>query len=218
MLFNTIFAHFLNTYSLELNAQYEKIIDDLLNQQYSIVDDFFLSDEVENLRSSLIRKYDEEDFKKAAIGNQFNELVVKTIRGDFIFWIDEKLANKEEQVFFDKIEHFTNYLNRTCFLGIQEREFHYALYPEGTFYRRHLDTFQNDDSRKLSIVCYLNDEDWLPEYGGELVIYKEEEKDINIYPLKGRMVVFESQILEHEVKPVKRERLSITGWLKTRKL
>jgi SM-20-related protein len=55
----------------------------------------------------------------------------------------------------------------------------------------------------------------LPEFGGELVIYKQEE-EISIYPLKGRMVVFESQILEHEVKPVKRERLSITGWLKTR--
>jgi SM-20-related protein len=27
--------------------------------------------------------------------------------------------------------------------------------------------------------------------------------------------VFESQLLEHEVKPVQRERLSITGWLKT---
>jgi len=203
---------------LELNTQYEKIINDLLIQQYSIVDDFFLPQEVENFRSSLINKYDEEDFKKAAIGNQFNELIVKAIRGDFIFWIDEKLANKEEQTFFDKIEHFTDYLNRTCFLGIQEREFHYALYPIGTFYKRHLDTFQNDDSRKLSIVCYLNDEDWLPEYGGELVIYKEGEEDINIYPLRGRMVVFESQVLEHEVKPVKQERLSITGWLKTRKL
>ncbi|WP_264560120.1 2OG-Fe(II) oxygenase [Flavobacterium sp. N2270] len=203
---------------LQLNPQYEKIIDDLLNQQYSIVDDFFLMKEVENLRSSLLDKYDEEDFKKAAIGNQFNELIVKAIRGDFIFWIDEKLANAKELAFFEKIEHFTNYLNRTCFLGIQEREFHYALYPEGTFYKRHLDTFQNDDSRKLSLVCYLNDEDWLPEYGGELVIYKDGEDDIKVYPLKGRMVVFESQILEHEVKPVKQERLSITGWLKTRKI
>ena len=69
---------------MELNTQYEKIINDLLIQQYSIVDDFFLPQEVENFRSSLINKYDEEDFKKAAIGNQFNELIVKAIRGDFI--------------------------------------------------------------------------------------------------------------------------------------
>jgi SM-20-related protein len=200
-----------------LNPKYEKVIDDLLVQQYSVVDDFFLPEEVEALRNSLLVKYDEDDFKKSAIGNQFTEQVVKAIRGDFISWLDESNLNETEKLFFSKIEDFTNYLNRTCFLGIQDREFHYALYPIGTFYKRHLDTFQNDDSRKLSIVCYLNDEDWSPEYGGELAIYKDEDT-INIYPLKGRMVVFESQLLEHEVKPVKRERLSITGWLKTRKL
>ncbi|WP_445456612.1 2OG-Fe(II) oxygenase [Flavobacterium sp. HNIBRBA15423] len=200
-----------------LIPMYEKVIQDLLKQQYSVVDHFFSMEEVENLRNSLLQKHDENEFKKAAIGNQFNEQIIKTIRGDFISWIDETQKNEQESVFFDKIEHFTNYLNRTCFLGIQEREFHYALYPIGTFYKRHLDTFQNDDSRKLSIVCYLNSEDWQEEYGGELTIYKEEET-INIFPLKGRMVVFESQILEHEVKPVQRERLSITGWLKTRKL
>jgi SM-20-related protein len=200
-----------------LIPMYEKVIQDLLKQQYSVVDYFFSMEEVEDLRNSLLQKHDENEFKKAAIGNQFNEQIIKTIRGDFISWIDETQKNEQESIFFDKIEHFTNYLNRTCFLGIQEREFHYALYPIGTFYKRHLDTFQNDDSRKLSIVCYLNNEDWQEEYGGELSIYKEEET-INIFPLKGRMVVFESQILEHEVKPVQRERLSITGWLKTRKL
>lgn len=199
----------------KLVSVYEKIIDDLLKQQYSIVDSFFSNIEVENLRLSLLTKYDEEEFKKAAIGNQFNEIIVKSIRGDFISWIKEDKANAFELAFFERIDNFTNYLNRTCFLGICEREFHYALYPKETFYKRHIDSFKNDNRRKLSIVCYLNSEDWLPEFGGELVIYKEDE-EISIYPLKGRMVVFESQVLEHEVKPVKRERLSITGWLKTR--
>ena len=38
-----------------------------------------------------------------------------------------------------------------------------------------------------------------------------------VYPLPGRVVIFESQELEHEVKPVlQSQRLSITGWLKTR--
>jgi len=118
-----------------------------------------------------------------------------------------------------KLNSLIDYLNQTCFLGILQKEFHYALYSEGTFYKRHLDTFQNDDRRKLSLVCYLNDEDWKPENGSELVLYKEEngiEVAINIYPLPGRMAIFESQMLEHEVKPVKNTRLSITGWLKTR--
>lgn len=199
-----------------LNPIYEKVIEDLLKQQYSVVDNFFNSHEVETLRNILLKKYEEDEFKKSAIGNQFTEQIVKSIRGDFISWIDENDLLPGEDHFFNKINDFILYINRTCFLGIQEREFHYALYPKGTFYKRHLDTFQNDDSRKLSIVCYLNDEDWQPSYGGELVLYKEE--DVIIYPLKGRVVIFESQTIEHEVKPVEQKRLSITGWLKTRKL
>ena len=204
---------------LQLNPLYEKVIDDLMGQQYSIVDDFFTKEEVGFLRAALLEKYDEDRFKKSAIGNLANEKVIDAIRGDFILWLDENNANNAEDRFFNKLNDFKDYLNRTCFMGINEKEFHYALYPEGTFYKRHLDTFQNDSRRKLSMVCYLNDEDWKPEYGGELTIYLDEngsEKEINVYPVQGRMVVFESQILEHEVKPVKRERLSITGWLKTR--
>ncbi|AWM13412.1 oxidoreductase [Flavobacterium sediminis] len=199
------------------NPMYEKIIEDLLNQQYSIVDDFFTEEAVTSLRNSLLDKYEEDYFKKSAIGDQFNEQVIRSIRGDFISWIEENKLSEVEQNFFSRIDHFSNYLNQTCFLGIQDREFHYALYPVGTFYKRHLDIFQNDDSRKLSVVCYLNDENWLPEYGGELVIYKEHD-EVKVYPLKGRVVIFESQVLEHEVLPVMWERLSITGWLKTRRL
>ncbi len=104
-------------------------------------------------------------------------------------------------------------------MGILNKEFHYAIYPKGTFYKKHIDTFQNDDRRKLSVVCYLNHAGWLPKNGGELVLYLTQHgkafKKV-IYPLPGRIVIFESQIIEHEVKPVKKERLSITGWLKTR--
>lgn len=204
---------------IQENPQYEAIISDLLDQQYSIVEDFFDLSEVGELRSSLLQKYEDDNFKKAAIGNRTNEVIARSIRGDFIMWLNEAEGNLAEKTFFRKINDFADYLNKTCFMGILHKEFHYALYPEGTFYRRHLDTFQNDDRRKLSIVCYLNEQDWQPEYGGELVIYQNldgVEVPKTIYPFPGRMVVFESQVLEHEVKPVKTERLSITGWLKTR--
>lgn len=204
---------------LQLNPLYEQVIDGLMACKYCIVDNFFSKEEVMALRKTLLAKYEEDRFKKSAIGNQANEKVIGAIRGDFILWLDEAGADPAEMQFFAKLNDFTDYLNRTCFMGINEKEFHYAVYPEGTFYKRHLDTFQNDSRRKLSMVCYLNDEDWQPEYGGELTIYFDEngsEKSIDIYPMQGRMVVFESQVLEHEVKPVKRERLSITGWLKTR--
>jgi SM-20-related protein len=201
------------------NPKYESIISDLLDKKYSIVDDFFTQEEVSQLRCSLMEKYEEDAFKKAAIGNRVNEVIASSVRGDFILWLNESVNDPAEKQFFFKINDLVDYLNKTCFLGILYKEFHYALYPKGTFYKRHLDTFQNDDRRKLSIVCYLNDEDWKPDFGGELVLYLNEngkETEKIIYPFPGKMVIFESQVLEHEVKPVEKARLSITGWLKTR--
>jgi len=201
------------------NPAYEQIISDLVEHKYSIVEDFFNLEEIQKMRTTLLNKYEEDSFKKAAIGNKTNEVIEKEVRGDFILWLNEADAGENELLFFNKINPFISYLNKTCFLGILFKEFHYALYPKGTFYKRHLDTFQNDDRRKLSLVCYLNDEDWKPENGGELVIYKiidGVENPITIYPYPGRVVIFESQLLEHEVKPVNTMRLSITGWLKTR--
>lgn len=197
------------------NVLYENIIEDLTSKQYSIIDNFFTSEEVVALRQSLLDKYEEDAFKKSAIGNRTNEVIKKAIRGDIILWIDENNINASEQLFFNKINDLKDYLNRTCFLGINQKEFHYAIYPEGTFYKRHLDTFQNDDRRKLSFVCYLNEENWKPENGGELILYLEKGEEV-VYPFPGKVVIFESQILEHEVKPVNTPRLSITGWLKTR--
>ncbi|MDO7172056.1 2OG-Fe(II) oxygenase [Mariniflexile sp. AS56] len=201
------------------NDLYEQIISDIGKQQFSIIENFFSTEEVNILRQSLLEKYEEDAFKKAAIGNRVNETIVKSIRGDVILWMDERIADASEMLFFNRINDLVEYLNSTCFMGILHKEFHYAIYPQNTYYKRHIDTFQNDDRRKLSFVCYLNEDGWLPENGGELVLYLNEngeEVEKVIYPFPGRVVIFESQIIEHEVKPVNTERLSITGWLKTR--
>ncbi|ASV30318.1 2OG-Fe(II) oxygenase [Maribacter cobaltidurans] len=204
----------------EENPVYEQLIEDILRDGYSVMDNFFVAETVVGLRADLLNKYEEDQFKKAAIGNRTNEIIKSEIRGDFILWMDEAKINEVQGQFFKSINDFSVYLNKTCFLGILRKEFHYAVYPEGKFYKRHLDTFQNDDCRRLSVVCYLNEDDWLPEHGGELVLYLQDEngKEFakSIYPMPGRTVIFESQKIEHEVKPANRQRLSITGWLKTR--
>ena len=93
----------------------------------------------------------------------------------------------------------------------------FAVYPEGAFYNFHLDVFQHTKARKLSIVCYLNF-DWVAEDGGQLRLYLPQEdgpeQHIDILPVAGRLVCFNSQTLEHEVLPGRRRRFSITGWLK----
>ena len=168
------------------NPLFESIIEDLTNLQYSVVDGFFSEVEVQALRTNLLAKYEEDRFKKSAIGNRTNEEIDKTIRGDFILWIDESKTDIVEQLFFRKINELVRYLNSTCFMGILEKEFHYALYPKGTFYRRHIDTFQNDDRRKLSIVCYLNEGDWPIENGGELTLYLNDDP-LDLLPIPGRI-------------------------------
>ncbi|WP_374542536.1 2OG-Fe(II) oxygenase [Flavobacterium sp.] len=200
---------------MERNETFETIIEGIVNKQYVVVDDFFSAEEVSLLKNGLLDVLHQQAFKKSAIGNRTDEKVIEAIRGDYIFWLDEQTDTPASALFFKKVNDLVAYLNATCFLGIAEKEFHYALYPEGTFYKRHLDVFQNDQRRRLSLVCYLNDENWLPEFGGELVIYKD-SGDVTIFPERGRVVIFDSQTLEHEVKPVQQKRYSITGWLKTR--
>ncbi|MCA4776427.1 2OG-Fe(II) oxygenase [Empedobacter stercoris] len=206
--------------SITLNPIYEKIIDDLSNQKYSISDFFFSEEETKQLREAIIRKEDKQNFHQAAIGSSVNEQIVKSIRGDKIKWIDEENKSHTEEIFFQKINDFIDYLNLTCYMGIEESEFHYAIYPEGTFYQKHIDAFKNDDRRTLSVVLYLNDEQWKDEYGGQLTLYLHDEnnieKELNILPLAGRLAVFDSKTIPHEVKTVFQPRYSITGWLKTR--
>jgi SM-20-related protein len=202
----------------EPNALFEKIIAGLMERHYCQLPDFLSPGETDALREALLQKYPADQFKKAAIGNRFSEQVQRAVRGDFIYWIEREAASPAERAFLDKVDHLVGYLNRTCFLGIARSEFHYAIYPPGSYYQRHLDVFQNDDRRKLSLVCYLNEPDWRPEDGGNLVLYPGSEQgggEVMIAPTPGRLVIFESQVLEHEVKPASRERLSLTGWLKT---
>jgi SM-20-related protein len=86
-----------------------------------------------------------------------------------------------------------------------------TIYPEGSFYKRHLDQFNRDDHRKLSVICYLN-ENWLENHGGQLRIYPDNQA-IDFFPIAGRLVCFRSDQIEHEVLPATRTRLSITGWI-----
>jgi SM-20-related protein len=75
-----------------------------------------------------------------------------------------------------------------------------------------MDRFQNNDSRKFSMIMYLNT-GWVAEDGGELCIHHETGLQ-HISPLNGKVVFFKSNELEHEVLMTHKNRMSITGWLK----
>ncbi|MFD2571323.1 2OG-Fe(II) oxygenase [Spirosoma soli] len=200
-----------------METLFEPIIDGILTKGYGVQDDFLLPEEVAALASRLHSRRAVGQFRAAGIGNQ-QVTVESQIRGDEILWLEEATATPDEAAFLQRIGEFVDYVNRTCYLGLRDYEFHYALYPPGTFYKRHLDQFRSDSRRKLSVICYLNT-DWQPTDGGQLALYVPQpggsEETITISPAGGRLVCFESGRLEHEVLPATRERLSVTGWLKT---
>lgn len=192
---------------------FESLITGLLDKGLGYCDEFLEEETVNGLRSILLNHHSKGEMKPAGVGKNFDFQRNAAIRGDVIRWLDPRAANKYEQAFLSKVDRFTDYLNATCYAGINDHEFHYAYYEAGSFYKRHLDRFKNDKGRQFSFVLYLNDH-WKTEDQGMLSLYLEEDV-VSLSPIGGRVVFFRSDQTEHEVKAsLGRPRLSIAGWLK----
>jgi SM-20-related protein len=148
----------------------------------------------------------------AGIGNAEVKDANQKMRTDKIYWLDKKHGNPFENEFLQHAEDFIERLNNTCYAGINAYEFHYAVYEEGSFYKRHKDQFKNNDHRKFSLITYLN-EDWEAADGGQLQVYQNDTMQ-QIQPRSQTAVLFKSDETEHEVIRANRSRMSITGWLK----
>ncbi len=190
---------------------FDSIADDLAGHSYAIADQFLSQQEIKAVLALEDFKKGIERFRKAGIGKQQNLQINEAIRGDYIQWLDKKSAPEELLTYLKRIDELIQYLNQTLFLSLKDFEFHMTIYPVGSYYKRHLDQFKKDDHRKLSTICYLND-DWRKEHGGQLRIYLPDGSR-DILPIAGRLVCFRSDQLEHEVLPSTRERLSLTGWM-----
>jgi len=187
------------------------VADGLADHGLAIVDDFLSPSEVESILQLDEFKNGLLQFKKAGIGKWQEKQINEAIRGDYIEWIDRATAQPALQVYLAKLQGLISFVNQNLFLSLKDYEVHMTIYPTGSYYKRHLDQFKKDDHRKLSVICYLN-ENWREEEGGQLRIYQP-ENSIDVLPIAGRLVCFRSDQLEHEVLPTTRPRLSITGWI-----
>jgi SM-20-related protein len=190
---------------------FDAIADELAEHGYAIADQFLSQREVSAILSLEDFQKSSERFKKAGVGSHERRQINEGIRGDYIQWLDKTTSPPELSVYLTRVEKLMHYLNQTLFLSLKDFEAHITCYPVGAYYKRHIDQFSRDDHRKLSIICYLN-EDWREETGGQLRIYLP-EGPLDILPVAGRLVCFRSDQLEHEVLPATRERLSLTGWI-----
>ncbi|MDB5031100.1 2OG-Fe(II) oxygenase [Mucilaginibacter sp.] len=191
---------------------FNTLIDSFIDDKVGIVQNFINAKLSSHLKDNLTAIYAAKLFKSAGTGNDNEQIRDGSVRSDMIYWLDRKHNDCYENAFFDVIDNFVNYLNDTCYTGITGYEFHYTLYPKGSFYKKHLDQFRTNDSRKYSMIIYLN-AGWLETDGGELRIHHKDRLQ-NIFPENGKSVFFKSNELAHEVICTQRPRMSITGWLK----
>ena len=196
----------------------ETIINHLADQGYAVIENFLPGQEIKALshHAKSLRKNGE--MHKAATGLSKQNTNNSILRGDFIHWIEAGQACKIEQIYLGAMSSLQQAINQSFFLGLFELESHFAIYPPGAGYQKHLDQFIGRNERKVSCILYLN-EDWTKDDGGALRMYldqKDEKNYIDITPQGGTLVVFLSEEFLHEVQPAKRERISLTGWFRTR--
>jgi SM-20-related protein len=191
-----------------------RIVDDLATSGWSQQNIFLSQDLTRALAAECRKRAAEGELAPAAVGRGPSSEIREGIRGDHIQWIEPGQAEVCDS-YLGLMDSLREALNRGLFLGLEDFESHFAMYPPGAFYLKHVDRFRDDDRRMVSAVVYLNDA-WLPEHGGQLRMYLDKGTPYDVVPVGGCLVVFLSGEVPHEVLPASRERLSLTGWFRRR--
>ena len=195
----------------------EHLLNGIANQGYAVVDNFLPPATITALAAEARALHSHGETQRAMTGKTGGEKP-DNIRGDFIHWVDDANPSARQQEYLQCMEELRSDLNQNFYLGLFDLEAHFAVYPAGAAYRRHLDQFQGDNKRQVSCVLYLN-KDWQLEDGGQLRLYLDESPEpqyVDIQPEGGKLVAFLSSRFWHEVLPATRERVSLTGWFRTR--
>lgn len=199
----------------------EAAIEALTIQGYAILPDWFSKEQTQLLAQRAQALQMANLLAPASTGKQTK--LDTNLRGDSTFWINNDTSHLAEHQYLASMYKLQSALNQAFYLGLDSIESHFAVYPIGAFYKKHLDQFISDQYKKdavrqVSSVLYLN-EHWQTEDGGQLRLYLDEnmaDQTLDISPVGGTLVLFMSSRFYHEVLPARRERMSVTGWFKTR--
>jgi len=173
---------------------------------------------VSELRREALELHAQGGFRPAGIGRGEALRFKPEVRTDRVYWLDPGRCSGPQRLYLGTLETLRQTLNQTLLLGLFEYAGHFALYPPGTYYRKHLDQFVGMGLRTVTLILYLNP-DWEPQDGGQLRIYcdpRHPDYYEELLPLGGQLVTFLSARYLHEVMPSRRDRVSITGWLSRR--
>lgn len=195
----------------------EQLLNDLASQGWAISDGLIGTHLQKGLYAQCRESWDQGQFRQAGIGHGPKLALDTGIRGDSICWIEAELARAATLEFLQWTEALREDLNEQFYAGLKSTEFHFARYPAGHGYRKHMDQHRGQTSRKISLVLYLNPS-WAEADSGELCLYSAQDPDVGmerVLPHGGRLVIFRSDLIPHEVRPCMKTRWSLSGWFRT---
>ena len=191
----------------------EQIGERILEQGIAVADGVLGVGILETLRAEALRDFEEGNFRAAQVGKGIKRQTIGEIRGDRIRWLGHVEATEAQRAYWEMIDGLRAGISEFFRVHLERTEAHFAVYPEGAFYARHYDQFREYGNRVFSVILYLNP-DWQPGDGGELRIHPESGPSVDYPPLSGRLIVFRSDELEHEVLLSRCLRVSVTGWMR----
>ncbi len=204
----------MSEFPLALADCFERVADDLALRRWSVQENALPQELVSRLAAACRQLWQRDDLTPAAVGPAGEELVIPSIRGDYTRWLDDCPPTEAGAAFLQIMDGLRSTLNRSLFVGLDSFETHYALYPPGAGYRKHLDRFKGNPLRQVSVVAYLN-QAWQPGDGGELRLHLDEGAH-DVAPRGGTLAVFMSDSIVHEVLAANRDRASLVGWFRRR--
>ncbi|GGY30823.1 hypothetical protein GCM10008098_25540 [Rhodanobacter panaciterrae] len=190
--------------------QFQDIATALADEGWCVVPDFLSPAQTQALAEECRTLRDAKRLTPARVGAL---RTATPLRGDSTHWFQVDALSAPQQVFTDRLDALRVTLNRELMLGLVECESHYAAYPPGAGYTRHLDRLRDSDARVVSAVFYLN-QTWRVADGGALRLYLADGSSRDIFPHAGTLLLFLSAQFEHEVLPATRERMSIACWMR----
>lgn len=199
--------------SVALSEESIDTIADGLNDAGYIIISNALSAELLNPLQNRVLKLSDRNWQQAGIGRSSSFQKNSDIRSDSLYWISTD--NPIEAAYLQAMEELRSGLNRRLYMGLFDYESHFATYPKGAYYQKHVDALKGKSNRIVSTILYLNNI-WQKKDGGELLLYSEQGDSVieTVKPELGTMVFFLSEKFPHEVLKASRQRYSLTGWFR----
>jgi SM-20-related protein len=226
-------------------------------QNWVVVPSFLPIEKVTQIHNDLERRFRRDDMDLAGVRStesagedntgisgydEIQEIELESRRA-YTVWLDHGCIGSATELellnIIDGLRIQLGLFNKIA-LDESRSEVLYAHYPVGGFYGKHIDAHHPGTARVgtieryFSFILFLNQDEWQPENGGQLRIFKdfsptgpdidsswtEVNPDPDTYtdvnPIPGSLVVFKSRALPHEVLPTTVPRRAVVGWMRVK--